>query len=645
MGSVSSAAWEGLTLTLSWPNILYPVIGTVVAMVAAVLPGISGVTLMVLVIPLTLFWNPLEIMLLFGALVGGATFMGSVTGILINVPGRASNAATMFDGYPLSQQGEAKTAIACSATASALGSTFGVLVLIMLIPFMIPLVLEFGPLELLAAIIWGLSTIAFVVRGSWLKGLVIAGVGLALSFVGTDPQTAEPRFTLGSLYLMDGLPPILVFLGIFAVAEMIQLLRSKAPTISGKDSSRVLSGSAADGIGAVFRNFPLFLRCSAIGTIVGMIPGVGATVASFVAYGHAAQAKDGRFGEGDIRGVIAPEAANDAKDGGSLVPTLAFGIPGGLATAMLLTAFTLHGINPGRDLLTGQLGLVFVLIWSLFFSNWLTSLLGLAGVNWFARVTTISTRFIVPAVLVTIVLSTYAYRSSVSDSLLVMIFGAVGYYLKKYNWPRPPFVIALVLGPYFENNLHIVLQLQRLDRLVLTEHPIALLLGVLTVLGLLIPWWRGRDTKKAAPSDDLQSIFSGALLLVLIIAMLWLTQELSAIAAVTPRLVLLFTTCLLLLYLCSGLVGQLKAPQPWARSPEAGEAGALATVSLIFVLVWATGPVAGVALFLFLFCMHRLRLSAVPLVLWILAGTSITWILVHQILGRAFDGGWLGSLL
>jgi TctA family transporter len=188
-------------------------------MVVSILPGISGVALMAIVIPLTIFWGPMEIALFFGALVGGATFMGSVTSILLNVPGRTSSAATALDGYPLSQQGKAKDAIACSATASALGSTFGVVMLLAMIPFMLPLSRAFGPFDLLMAIVWGLSIIAYVVGKSWLKGLVMASLGLALSFIGADQQTAEYRFDFGTDYLKDGLRTIVIFLGVFAVAD------------------------------------------------------------------------------------------------------------------------------------------------------------------------------------------------------------------------------------------------------------------------------------------------------------------------------------------------------------------------------------------------------------------------------------------
>ena len=458
-------------------------------MAFAAFPGISGITLMAIAIPLTVDWDPLPIMLIFGAFVGGATFMGSVTSILFNIPGSAPNAATVLDGYPMAQQGRAKTAIACSAAASALGSTFGVVVLIMLIPVMRQAMLAFGPPEFMMLAVWGLATLAALARGSVVKGLGTAGIGLLLSFIGYDARTAELRYTFGSTYLREGLSLVPVFLGMFALTAVMDLAVSRRTTISGESGVEALRGSARDGILAVFHNFGLFLRSSVLGTVVGMIPGIGATVASFLAYGQAVHtAKDrSRFGKGDIRGVLAPEAANDAKDGGALIPLLAFGIPGGIGTAMLLTTLTLHGLVPGKDLMDNQLSLVFVLIWSMFLSNWLTSILGIAAAQALASITVMRTEVLVPIILVFATLGAYAYRGRFSDVIVAYLFGVLGYFLKTFGWPLIPLVIALVLGPMFERNLHLTLRLHELGRIDFWSRPISMTLLVLAVLGLLLP--------------------------------------------------------------------------------------------------------------------------------------------------------------
>lgn len=491
---VLQAAWEGWWLVFSWPNILYPIAGTLLAMVFALLPGLTGATLMAIAIPLTFYWDPLPTMLIFGAFVGGATFMGSVTAILFNIPGRTSSVAALFDGHPMARQGRARTAIGCSAAASALGSTFGVLVLIALIPVMRAAILSFGPSEFLMLTVWGLTALAVLSRESMIKGLGAAGLGLMISFIGYDPRTAELRFTFDSQYLQDGLTLVPAFLGLYALAEVIDLMRSRRKSIAGTRNANALGGSVWDGVRAVFQHFGLFIRSSVIGTVVGIIPGIGASVAGFVAYGQAAQWDGGHgkpFGTGNIRGVIAPEAANDAKDGGSLVPTLMFGIPGGTGTAMLLGALMVHGLVPGRQMLETDLALAFVLIWSLFLSNWLTSILGVVTVSPLARLTTVRTQLLLPVILILALGGAYAYKGRISDVLVACGFGLLGYAMKKKGWPRVPMVIALVLGPIFEQNFHLTLRLQELGRIDFWSRPITQGLLALTVVSLLIPVFQG----------------------------------------------------------------------------------------------------------------------------------------------------------
>jgi putative tricarboxylic transport membrane protein len=485
------SAWEGLLIVLSWPNILYPICGTLLSMAFAFIPGISGVTLMALAIPWTFQWEPLQVVLLFGAMVGGGTFMGSVTAILFNIPGSAPNAATTLDGYPMALKGEAMTAIACAASASALGSTVGIGLLIAMIPLLSQLILAVGPLEMLLLAIWGLSTIVMLSRRTPLKGAITAGLGLAIGMVGLDPRTGESRFTFGLHYLIEGVPLVPALLGVFGLAEMIELFASGRRTVADRDPHLPLSGSVREGLMAVVRYPWLFLRSSLIGMGIGVMPGVGGTVAGFVAYGDAARRDpEGRFGKGDIRGVLAPEAAHDAKDGGALVPMLAFGIPGSEGTALLLTALLLHGVTPGRELLDSQLTLVFVLIWSLFISNWLTSIVGLAVTRPLARLTVVPVHLMVPVIVVVLVMAALAYAGNFADLAVTAAFGVVGFAMKAYGWPRVAFVIALVLAGVFEDNLFLSLRLFELGRLNPLDRPLALALAALMVVTV---WWPRRQ--------------------------------------------------------------------------------------------------------------------------------------------------------
>jgi TctA family transporter len=393
----------------------------------------------------------------------------------------------------MARNGLALTALSASATASALGSTFGVIVLIGMIPLVARLVPLVGPPEYLLLSIWGLLAIGTIIRGSVIKGLAAAGLGLLVSFIGLDPRTAELRYTFGTLYLQDGLSIVPVFLGLFAMAEVIELGASRRTTISGMSRIQDLAGSVGDGMRAVFRNPVLFLRSSIIGTVVGMVPGLGGSVAAFVAYGEAVRTTpDGRFGEGDVRGVIAPEAAHDAKDGGSLLPTLALGIPANAATAVLLGVMALHGIRPGEELMTTGLPLTFALIWSLFFSNWLTSVAGLAVVRPLARLTLVRTSRLIPPILVLATIGAFAYRGSMTDIWVAFAFGVLGYVMKEQGWSRIAFVMALVLGPLFEANLHLTISLHELGRINVWTRPSALLLAALIVFTMVPTWLRKR---------------------------------------------------------------------------------------------------------------------------------------------------------
>jgi putative tricarboxylic transport membrane protein len=452
---------------------------------------------MALALPFAYEMEPMAAMLLFGSFVGGATFMGSVSAILLGIPGKAANAATVLDGYPMAQQGLARTAIGCSAAASALGSTFGVVALLTLLPFLRDAILLFGPTEFLALGLWGLTTVALVNRGSATKGLAAAGLGLLLTFVGGDPTTGEPRFTFGTLYLREGLEFPVVFLGVYSLAEVLSLLASGRRTISGRDKMEDLSGSVKDGIMAVFRHWGLFLRSSIVGTVVGMIPGIGGAIGSFAAYGLAVQASGAdrdKFGKGDIRGVLAPEAANDAKDGGALAPALVFGIPGGAGTAMLLVALSQQGVVPGRQMLTHHADYIFLLVFSLFFSNWLTSILGIAMVRPFSWLTVAPTGLLAPALLTLTVLGAFVYKGRLEDIFAVYVFGALGFFMKKHNWSRAAFVTALVLGDLVENSFVVSLRLHELGRVRFWERPITLLLVVLTLASLY--WMRAQSVQR-----------------------------------------------------------------------------------------------------------------------------------------------------
>lgn len=485
------ALQEGIGNVFSFPNIFIPVLGTALSMVSSFLPGIGGSSIAALMILLTVTWDPVSVLLLFGAMTGGATFMGSVTAILFNIPGNSSAAAAMLDGHPMTRRGLPRTAIACAATASALGSIVGVLVLLALLPIVRPFLLEFGPLERLLLGIWGLSTIAAIPNSSTLKALAVTALGLLAASIGSDPQTSLPRWTFGSFVLFDGFDMIALLLGFFTVTELIGWRKNYR--LASSDQASTEKDSVLAGIMAVIRHYRLMLRSSALGTMVGIIPGVGGTVAGFVAYGQAVQQASGEdrqtFGKGDIRGLIAPEAAVDAKDGGSLLPALAFGLPGSEAGVILVTVFAIHGLVPGTPMLTTELSLTFTLVAALLVSNILTSVVGVALAPALGKLTTLRIdRIALPALVATLV-TIVQLNGALLDLYVVLGFGVFGYLLKRFDWPRVPFIIAFVLGSFIERNVALTAQLFELDRLSFVERPAAMVLAALILLSFI---WMAR---------------------------------------------------------------------------------------------------------------------------------------------------------
>lgn len=444
---------DGLTNVFSFPNVLYGIAGTLIAMVISFLPGIGMIGIASIFLLISAYWPTEETLVFFGAIVGGATFMGSVTGILFNIPGSTPSAAILLDGYPLAQKGYPKKALAASATASAIGSIFGVLVLLTILPFIRNYLLLIGPIEKLLIAIWGMLCVTLVTKSAITTSIWIIFLGLTLASIGLDLDTGSPRMTFGIELLNDGIDPIIFMLGFFSLSEILgwgeNTLRNQPFSNQPRSSDKIF-----DGIKAVLLHKKLTLQSSLIGTIVGIIPGIGGTVASMISYAFASRTKENNeFGQGDIRGIIAPEAAVDAKDGGSLLPAILLGLPGSEIGIILIGVFTIHGLVPGNTMLTSQLSLTYTLILALLFSNLLTSILGILLINQFVRLKNINVRLlIIPTLLITCFI-TYDLRGSWIDLVSLFAFGFIGVLFQKYNLPKIPFIISFILGKFIESNL------------------------------------------------------------------------------------------------------------------------------------------------------------------------------------------------
>lgn len=465
--------------------------GTTLGVIFGALPGLGTITALAVVLPFTFGMDPMLAMFMYSGIISSGTFGGSVPAILLNTPGTPPNAATCLDGYPMTRRGEGARALAVSATACFVGSLGGAVILLALLPMVKPIVYAFGPPEFFWLVVFGLVTIAFAAKGNMVKGLVGGGLGILLSLIGYTEMYGVYRYTMDSEYLWDGIPMVPFVVGMLAVSELISYSASGGVTASaaagttGADWRR----QTLQGIQDTFSRPLAVARATAIGAGIGVIPGVGAGVASFLSYVVAIQGSDKpeTFGTGNLEGIIASETANDAKDGGSLLPTVAFGIPGSADMALLLGAFVLHGLQPGPLLLRDHMDLVYALLLGIVFSQILTSGLGLLSVPWLARLSTLPSRAIAPFVLVLVFVGMYMLRTSIFDVGLAVAAGVFGYCMRRYGFPLITVVIGFILGPLAEQAFLQSLMISdgRFD--IFYGQPIVIVLMTLTLVTIALP--------------------------------------------------------------------------------------------------------------------------------------------------------------
>ncbi|MCZ6593069.1 MAG: tripartite tricarboxylate transporter permease [Alphaproteobacteria bacterium] len=450
------ALLTGLDLVFEWPSIGFLMLGVVLGIWIGAVPGLGGIIGLVLLLPFTFGMEPIPAMALLLGLWTVTTTSDTISSVMLGIPGTAASQATILDGYPLAQQGQAGRAFGAAFTVSAFGGVFGAIILAVSLPIIAPLILAFRSPELFMLGMLGLTMVGTLSGSSVLKGLIAAMFGLMLGFVGMAETIAMPRFHFDSVYLLDELPIIPVVLGLFALPELLELAVRNV-SISRIPKHQAEGGGIMDGIRDAFKYWWLVLRCSVIGAYIGMLPGLGASIVDWVAYGHAVQStKDNpRFGHGDIRGVIAPEAANNAIKGGALVPTVAFGIPGSLGTAILLGALVVQGIRPGPDMLTDNLHITFSLVWMIVVANVAVSILLLFLANQVAKVAFVPGHLIVPGVIATVFMGAWLGGASIGDWITCLSMGVIGYTMKRGGWPRPPLILALILGNILENTFQI----------------------------------------------------------------------------------------------------------------------------------------------------------------------------------------------
>jgi TctA family transporter len=418
---------------------------------------------------------------------GATTATGDpIPAILFGVPGGAASAATVLDGFAMAKRGEAGRALSAAYMSSLMGGIFGALLLAISIPILRPVMLYLGSPELLAFAVFGISMVAVLSGKAPLRGLAAACFGIMLAMIGTDPQTGTLRWTFGSLYLWDGLPLLPAILGLFALPEMCDLVISRLAIAHNASKMNIYKGQW-EGVKDCFRHWWLILRCSWIGGGLGSIPGISAAVVDWLAYGHALRTEKGAsatFGKGDVRGVIASESSNNAKEGGALVPTIAFGVPGSASMAILMGAFLIHGLIPGPDMLHKNLNVTYSMVWSIALANILGAGMCYAFSPQFAKVALLRYTLICPAVMGIIYIGAFESSRSWGDLYALLFFGVVGWVMKQFKWPRPPLILGLVLGDIIERYLFISIGRYGIDWM---SRPLVIVLFAMAVIGLMRP--------------------------------------------------------------------------------------------------------------------------------------------------------------
>ena len=431
-------------------------LGLPLGLIIGLLPGLSGITAFVFLIPFTYGMDPLTGLAFLLAAYAAVSQGGSMTAIVLGVPGEVPNAATVIDGYQMTKQGRAGEAIGAALMGSALGGLFGCVLLAILLPVIQPVILSFASPENFFLALVGIAFIAVLSSGSPLKGLIAGAFGVYLSLFGYSPTEGVPRFWFGIDYLLDGFRLVPLAMGLFAVPEILALMTS-GKTIAPTDVGPISLKQVVKGGLAVFHHLGVFFRSSAIGSLIGMMPGVGGSTAPFVAYAAAKQTSPDpdSFGSGRIEGVIAPETSSNAKEGGALVPTLALGIPGSASMALLLGAFIILGLQPGPEFLAKHLDLALALAMILAFGNVASSMLMFLVSKLLMYVTRVPGHLLAPILLVLIMIGTYAAQNNLGDVLFVFIFGALGVIMERLGYNRPALLLGFVLGETIERYFQI----------------------------------------------------------------------------------------------------------------------------------------------------------------------------------------------
>jgi Uncharacterized protein conserved in bacteria len=450
------AALEALTLIFQFDRLLYLGFGVILGLVVGILPGVGGVAGMALILPFTFGMDPISAIAFLLGLASVTATSDTIPAVLFGVPGTQASQATVIDGHAMARKGEAGRALSAAYTASVFGGLFGAVLLALSVPLLRPVMLYIGSPELLACAIFGISMVAVLAGNAPMRGLGAAGIGVMLAMIGADPTGGSQRWTGGSLYLYDGLPLLPIALGLFALPELCDLAIRRMALVP--ESKHKIRAGMWLGVRDVIRNRWLVIRSASVGAALGAVPGLGSSIVDWFAYGLAARTVKGAnetFGTGDVRGVIAPESANNATASGALVPTVAFGVPGSASMAILLGAFLVHGLQPGPAMLTTNLSVTYSMVLSIAIANILGAGICFALSGQLARIATLRYTLIMPIMLSVVYLGAFQGNRDWGDLFALLFFGVLGWVMKSLRWPRPPLMLGFVLGAIIERYMFI----------------------------------------------------------------------------------------------------------------------------------------------------------------------------------------------
>ena len=474
------------------------VAGTVVGLVFGSIPGLTFSMALALLVPFTFGMGPTAaVAMLLGTYVGGMTG-GSVSSILLGIPGTPSSAATVFDGHPMAQRGQGSVALGAAVFASTFGGLFSLIVILLLLEKVAALALAFGPAEIFALVLFGLSTICGLAERSIVRGLVAGTLGLMLMVIGLDELDGVPRLTFGTIQLQQGVNLLVAMIGLFAVPHVIRVFIDHGQVEPARLPEDVRA--RLPSLGQIKERLWLMLRCAGIGTGIGAIPGTGGPIAAFLAYDHARRVSrhPERFGTGELSGVVAPETANNAVTGGALIPLLSLGIPGDPATAVILGGLLVHGLQPGPMLFRTHLAAIYALYIAVALAYVVILLVQLWGIRIFVRVLRIPRHVLAVCIIVMCVLGSYAIRNSIFDVYLMGAMGLFGYVLQRLRIPIAPVVLGLVLGETLEREYRTALILSEGSHRIFVSSAPAVVFLLLTALTVGWQIWSAMRTRVRA---------------------------------------------------------------------------------------------------------------------------------------------------